>query len=219
MPQKSITELTLVRDLLDTIGSQDALELVKICEKKRKMVTDEEISKKMKRKVTEVRAILNKLHYRGIACYQKSRNQKTGWYNYTWEIRKERIANIIIEQQKENLEKLTQKRNLEADYCFFDCPKCGERAIFEIAAEYNFVCPACGGSMTSANDPSMQKELAVKIKKIEKELEVLGKIEGKTPKPGQVCEFEVEVKKSIKMKKRGSKKFTKGKDKKSRQKG
>lgn len=175
MPPKSITQLVLVKELLDTVGGQDAIELVKICEKKRKGTTDEEISKKMKKKVTEIRAILNKLHYRGIACYQKSRNQKTGWYNYTWEIKKERIAEIINEQQAENLEKLQQKRNLEADYSFFDCSKCNERAVFEIAAEYNFICPACGGSMTSANDPNMQKELDGRIKKIEKELDVLNK--------------------------------------------
>ena len=50
MPKKSITTLVLVKDLLDTIGGQDALDLVKICETKRKMVTDEEISKKMKKK-------------------------------------------------------------------------------------------------------------------------------------------------------------------------
>ena len=106
MPSKSITDLVLVKDLLDTIGGEEVIQLVKICEKKRKKVTDEEISKKMKKKVTEIRAILNKLHYRGIACYQKSRNQKTGWYNYTWEIKKDRIAEIISEQQVENLEKL-----------------------------------------------------------------------------------------------------------------
>ena len=214
MPQKSITNLVLVKDLLDTIGGADAMELVKVCENKRKMVTDEEISKKMKRKVTEVRAILNKLHYRGIACYAKSRNQKTGWYNYTWEIRKDRIADIINEQQKENLDKLTQKMNLEADYCFFDCPKCNERAVFEIAAEYNFICPICGGSMTSANDPSRQKELGETIKRIEKELEILKKIEGKAPIPGQVCGFEVKEKESKKKAKKPSKNLRKAKNKK-----
>jgi transcription initiation factor TFIIE subunit alpha len=176
MPSKSITDLVLVKDLLDTIGGEEVIQLVKICEKKRKKVTDEEISKKMKKKVTEIRAILNKLHYRGIACYQKSRNQKTGWYNYTWEIKKDRIAEIISEQQVENLEKLEQKKNLEADYSFFDCGKCNHREVFEIAAEYNFLCPDCGGSMTSANDPSMQKEIETKIKKIGKELEFLNKV-------------------------------------------
>jgi transcription initiation factor TFIIE subunit alpha len=173
---KSITSLVLVKDLLDTIGGQEAVILVQICEKKKKSVTDEEISKKMKKKVTEIRAILNKLHFRGIACYQKSRNQKTGWYNYTWEIKKDRIADIINEQQKENLEKLTKKKNLEADYSFFDCNKCNHREVFEIAAEYNFLCPTCGGSMTSANDPQMKKELENKIKAIETEIIALNKI-------------------------------------------
>jgi transcription initiation factor TFIIE subunit alpha len=168
-----MTELGLVKDLLDTVGGVEAVELVKICEKKRKSFTDEEVSKKMKKKVTEVRAILNKLHFRGIACYQKSRNQRTGWYNYTWDIKKERIAEIIMEQQSEVLERLIEKKSLETDYTFFDCAKCGERAPFEIAAEYNFLCPACGDKMSSANDPKKQKELAERIKRIEKELELL----------------------------------------------
>jgi len=171
-----MTDLTLVRSLLDTVGGQDAVELVKICEKKRKSATDEELSKKMKKKVTEIRAILNKLHFRGIACYQKTRNQKTGWYNYTWDINKNRIAEIISDQQTEELEKLQQKINLEADYSLFDCSKCNHREVFEIAAEYNFLCPSCGGSLTSANDPTRQKELSTKLKKIQKELEILKEI-------------------------------------------
>ena len=176
MPSKSLTDLVLVKELLDTVGGQDAITLVKLCEKKRKMTTDEELSKKMKKKVTEVRAILNKLHFRGIACYQKARNQKTGWYNYTWEIKKDRISDIIYEQQKENLEKLNKKMNLEADYSLFDCSKCNHREVFEIAAEYNFICPICGGNMTSANDPNMQKELMGTIKRIELEMVLLNKM-------------------------------------------
>lgn len=176
MPSKSLTDLILVKELLDTIGGEEAITLVKLCEKKRKMTTDEELSKKMKKKVTEVRAILNKLHFRGIACYQKARNQKTGWYNYTWEIKKDRIADIIEEQQKENLEKLNNKMNLEADYSLFDCTKCNHREVFEVAAEYNFICPSCGGNMTSANDPNKQKEMATKIKKIEQEIVLLNKM-------------------------------------------
>jgi len=176
MPSKSLTDLVLVKELLDTVGGVEAIVLVKLCEKKRKMTTDEELSKKMNKKVTEVRAILNKLHFRGIACYQKARNQKTGWYNYTWEIKKDRIAEIIGEQQKENLEKLGKKAHLEADYSLFDCAKCNHGEVFEVAAEYNFLCPLCGGNMTSANDPNRQKEITGKIKRIELELELLRKM-------------------------------------------
>jgi transcription initiation factor IIE alpha subunit len=66
--------------------------------------------------------------------------------------------------------------NLEADYSLFDCAKCSHREVFEVAAEYNFLCPVCGGSMTSANDPNMQKELTGRIKKIELEMVLLNKM-------------------------------------------
>ena len=187
MPLKSITELTLVKDFLDVAGGPEAIVLIKICENKRKSFTDEEVSKKMKKKVTEVRAILNRLHYRGIACYQKSRNQKTGWYNYTWEIKKDRIAEIILEQQAEQLEKLVNKKNLEADYNFFDCGKCNEMAPFEVAAEYNFICPSCGTSMSMSNDPKRKKDLEDKIKKIERELVFLGKVTANTHDLPDTC--------------------------------
>ncbi len=176
MPIKSIVDLILVKEFLDTVGGEDAITLVKLCEKKKKCFTDEEISKKMKKKVTEIRATLNRLHYRGIAVYQKSRNQKTGWYNYTWEIKKDRIAALILEKEKETVDKLVKKRNLELDYNHFDCTKCSERMPFEVAAEYNFLCPACGSQMSNANDPKKQKELDDKIKKLKIEIEALGKI-------------------------------------------
>ncbi len=176
MPQKSLTDLSIVKDFLETVGGQEAVDLVKICEKKRKSFTDEDVSKKMQKKVTEVRAILNRLHYRGIACYQKSRNQKTGWYNYTWIISKDRIADLIKEQQKEKICKLTEKQRIESDYNFFDCTKCNERLPFELAAEYNFVCPRCGATMDSTSNPKRQKEIMKNIEEIEKELVIMDKM-------------------------------------------
>jgi len=178
MPQKSITDLSIVKDFLGTMGGQEVVELVKICERKRKCFTDEDVSKRMNKKVTEIRAILNKLHFRGIAIYQKSRNQKTGWYNYTWEINKTRIAEIITEQQKEQIEKLSEKKSLEGEYSQFDCETCTERLPFEVAAEYNFICPSCGGVMDSTNNPKKQQEINKRIKKIEKELSILDEIKG-----------------------------------------
>ena len=173
MSQKSITDLFIVQDFLEIVGGKETIDLVKICEKKRKAFTDEEISKKMKKKVTEVRAILNKLHFRGIATYQKSRNQKTGWYNYTWELNKSRIAELINEKQKDYLIKLNEKKNLEEEYHFFDCKNCAERLPFEIAAEYRFICPVCGSKMDTLSNPQMKKEISKKIEKIEEELIIL----------------------------------------------
>jgi transcription initiation factor TFIIE subunit alpha len=176
MPQKNLADLKLVNEFLDTLGGKELIDMMKICEKKRKAFTDEDISKKMGIKVTEVRAMLNKLHYRGIACYQKSRNQKTGWFNYTWEIKKDRLADIIINEQREILSKLNEKKSLEGDYNFFDCNNCTERLPFEVAAEYNFMCPSCGGVMDNSNDPKKHKQLEKEIKRIEEEISFLSEL-------------------------------------------
>ncbi len=176
MPSKNFADLELVQDFLETIGGEELVTMVKICEKKRKSFTDEDVSKKMGIKVTEVRAMLNKLHFRGIACYQKSRNQKTGWFNYTWEIKRDRLAELIIEKQKDFLEKLKEKQNLEGDYNHFDCNNCNERLPFEVAAEYNFCCPACGGVMDLSNNPKKQKEILKKIENIENEIKILSEL-------------------------------------------
>ena len=176
MPQKSLTDVPSVQDFLETLGGPEIINMVKLCERKRKCFTDEEVSKKMNLKVTEIRALLNKLHFRGIAIYQKSRNQKTGWYNYTWEISKKRLATIVIEQQQDVLDKLGEKQALEGDYNFFDCNNCNERLPFEVAAEYNFICPSCGGVMDSNNNPQKQKEISKRIVKIESEMVFLNQI-------------------------------------------
>lgn len=176
MPGKNIADLAVVSEFLETLGGKELVEMVKICEKKRKAFNDEDISKKMGIKVTEVRAMLNKLHYRGIAAYQKSRNQKTGWFNYSWELKKDRLAEIIINQQREALNKLNEKKNLEGDYNFFDCDSCTERLPFEVATEYNFICPNCGGVMNSSNSSKKQKEVEKSIERIEKEISFLSEL-------------------------------------------
>jgi transcription initiation factor TFIIE subunit alpha len=153
-----------------------AIDLVKICERKRKRVTDEELSKKLNQKVTEIRTILNRLHYRGIACYQKTKNTKTGWYSYTWEIKTKRIAEIIIEEQSEKLLKLNEKKEVEEEYNMFNCLGCGERAPFEIAAEYQFICPNCGKNMEAANTEDSLKKLNQRVGLISEELKQMQKI-------------------------------------------
>ena len=115
--------LMLVQDFLKSTGGDYAVELVRICVEKKRPVRDEEIGKKLPLKITEIRTILNRLHYRGIACYQKTKNNKTGWYSYTWEIKAPRIAELILEQQAENITKLEKQVELAGTYEFYSAGK------------------------------------------------------------------------------------------------
>ncbi len=159
MARKDIFSQSIAKEFIINTGGEDAIPLIKACQNQKKKFTDEEISKKTKLKITEVRAILNRLHYRGIACYDKKKNNKTGWYSYTWEIKEKRIAELILEEQSEEIKKLEKKLEFEKDYVFFTCKKLCDNVPFEIASEYQFKCPKCGKAMEIVDNKKRIKEL------------------------------------------------------------
>lgn len=173
---KNILNYLLVKDFLKNVAGEESLTLVKHCINKKKNISDEYLAKKMKLKVTEIRAILNRLHYRGIVYYKKSKNHKTGWYSYTWDIKPERIAELILEEEMEKIEKLEKTREFEKNYVFFGCKKAHDLLPFEIASEYEFKCPACGNSMDSIDNEKHLKHVQERIDGLRKEIIGLQKI-------------------------------------------
>tara|TARA_Y100000310_G_scaffold313654_1_gene362243 strand:- start:576 stop:1121 length:546 start_codon:yes stop_codon:yes gene_type:complete len=164
--QKKLINIPIAQEFIKRVAGQDAVRVIKIYEKKGKYVTDEELAKKMKLKVTEIRTILNRLHYRGIACYQKSKNTKTGWYSYTWIIKSKRIADLLLEEMQENLEKMENKQTLHSNYGLFSCnTNCG-MVPFEVAAEYDFRCPDCGNSMDILDNNKVLKDTEAQLKEL-----------------------------------------------------
>ncbi len=176
IPTKKIYELQIAKEFLKAAGGQYAIDLVKICEAKRRPVTDEELGKKMPLKVTEIRTILNRLHYRGIACYQKTKNPKTGWYSYTWEIKNSRIAEILIETHAEDIDKLRKEIEFEGTHEFFSAGKDLPGYPFEIAAEYNFKDPETGKSLVAVDNKKRVRGLSKKIETLTTEMDELKKM-------------------------------------------
>lgn len=177
MAKQTIMKLTTAQDFLQTIAGPYASEIVKIYEKKHHPITDEVIEKKIKLKVTEIRTILNQLHYRGIAEYQKKRNEKTGWYIYTWEIKTHRIAELLLAQQTEKEKKIQEQFEFSKTHAFFTCKKKCENIIFEVAAEYNFKCPQCNQPMQSINNKKNSKNLEQQLKTIKEEIKELQELQ------------------------------------------
>jgi len=175
MAKKDILSHEMTKTFIISVGGKDAIPLIKACQLKKRKVTDEEIAKKTKLKITEVRAILNRLHYRGIACYDKKKNNQTGWYSYTWEIKQKRIAELIIEEQSEEIKKLEKKLEFEKDYVFFACKDLCENTPFEVAAEYQFRCPKCGKSVEVVNNKKRIKNIRKQLSVIEVALKKLSK--------------------------------------------
>ncbi len=175
--QPSILDFKVTKEFLQNVGGEDASEVVRICLVNNGKCLDQDIEEEMKtKKITEIRSILNRLHYRGIACYNKTKNKNSGWYTYTWEIKQRRIVELILEQQAEMLQKLEQKARFDGSHEIFICKKACADTAFEIAAQYEFRCPECGEMMNPVDGKKRQKEIQNQIKEISEELSQLQKI-------------------------------------------
>ncbi len=178
MPKKrNILSFQIAQDFLKTSAGEYGFDVVKVCQKKGKHITDEEIGKSLKIKITEIRAVLNRLHYRGIACYNKTRNQKTGWYSYTWDIKTGRIAELVLEQYAEEIQKLEKKKQWEKNYALFTCQNKCSHIPFEVAVEYQFKCPECGNNMEAIDGEKNKREITKKIKTLTEEVREIDKIQ------------------------------------------
>lgn len=180
MGKKGILDFLVAEEFVKKVGGEYAVELARVCEKKersRKPVTDDVIGKHFKDlKITEIRAVLNRLHYRGIAQYKKTRNPETGWYSYAWAVNQKRIIDLILEEQAEDIEKLERKIDFEKNYVFFGCPSGCDNLPFEIAAEYQFRCPNCGKSMGSVDNKKVLGGLRKKVKVMKMEVAKIRKM-------------------------------------------
>ncbi|MFH1588630.1 MAG: hypothetical protein ABIA76_04815 [Candidatus Diapherotrites archaeon] len=178
MIKKDITKYPLVEEYLTLVAGKYAPELIRICVKKKKCVTDEDIGKKLNLKITEIRTILNQLHYKGIVCYKKEKNKKTGWYSYTWEIRQDKITQQIVEKKAEEIIRLEKRIEMEGTHTMFACKKECESFPFEIAAEYYFNCPACGNPLKARDNQKETKKIKRQLIKIKSEIEEIQQAQG-----------------------------------------
>jgi transcription initiation factor TFIIE subunit alpha len=161
----------LVADFVCTNAGDAAFMVVKTLDKSVKGMTDEQIMKKVKTDVNEIRAILNKLHYLGVIAYSKEKAKESNWYTYTWFLKKDRIKELLTDRAKDELEKLQKKLTYEQSYTFFKCSNGCEKLPFELACEYNFKCPECGNAMDAVENAVDRRGVEKRITDIKKFLE------------------------------------------------
>ncbi len=129
-----------IKNELLKLGGERTLEVMKLLTK---YSEDEEIADKLNVKVSDVRAVLNKLNEAGIATYERTKDPETGWYYYHWSIHPNKVR-----------EWYDGKINAQLNYLYsllsegehYYCPKCGiEQAYnFSEAMDNEFKCPYHG---------------------------------------------------------------------------
>ncbi|NYZ77011.1 hypothetical protein H0O02_01705 [Candidatus Micrarchaeota archaeon] len=145
----------LVRQMLIDVGGENAIAIVKNFDTG---MSDDDISKKLKLKISDVRAALNKLHNEGIVAYNREKDSETGWYSYSWYLNKERMERWAAQQVGRFGNHGRDGRE------YYVCPSCSGTTIhsFENALEKNFRCDVCNNQLEFV-DEKRKEELGLSL--------------------------------------------------------
>jgi len=115
--------------------------------------TDEDLAKKLKVRVSEIRSALNKLHGMRLTQYSRTKDADTGWYTYKWNIRHDKVVDICKVIDAEIEKKLNSLPKI-----LYICDNCEDEIwTFDEAMDMKFKCPKCGSLMVEPDDKFKEK--------------------------------------------------------------
>jgi transcription factor E len=135
-----------IRQDLIEVGGENALAIIRNFSGNQ---SDEDLAKRLKIKISDVRATLNKLHNEGLVNYIREKDSETGWYSYSWSLNHERM-----ERWASNHNCVAGAISAESGCEYYFCPSCGTESItnFESAACCEFRCERCNKMMEFIDD-------------------------------------------------------------------
>jgi len=175
-PILRLLDLPFVQEYIQKVGGENATTVMRLMVEMGNAVTDEKVAEKMDVKVMVVRAVYNRLHYWGIADYNKTRDEKTGWYTYTWFLVKDKIKEAVLGELNEREEELRRKKDELERFMFFVCPGGHTKEPFEVVMEYDFRCPECGAEMQPLDVGEEQKNIDEQLDQIWNAKQILNEI-------------------------------------------
>lgn len=139
---KALTLLAnpVVRQHLIDLAGENTLAVIREFEKE---MSDEELARRTKIKVSEVRAVLNKMHCAGLVNYLRNRDKDSGWYSYIWKVNQAKMEALMPKEAGEETE------NADDGGEFYVCHACSPQKTvpFDRATELLFRCESCGASL------------------------------------------------------------------------
>ncbi len=136
----SLLSDSFVRQTLIDIGGENALAIIRNFRGK---LSDEELAKALKLKISDVRATLNRLHNEGFVKYIRQKDSETGWYSYSWVLNHERLEKWANEQSRGMI---TLEGNGNQ---YYFCKACGVTTLtdFLTASDLDFRCERCNKAL------------------------------------------------------------------------
>ena len=174
-----IEHLKLLKELVIQVAGKNTETVIDIL-KDEKPVNEFKIADKLKLTINQTRNILYKLYNQNIVSFARKKDEKKGWYIYSWSLNVpkalERLK-IIKEKELDNLNHLLKSRENKR---FYRCPNECMGFNEESAMIHHFTCPECGSVLELESGEEISKDVKGKIARahreiteIEKELKML----------------------------------------------
>jgi len=161
----------LISEILYEMVGNDG---IKIINSLSKPATDLQLHDVTQISITKVRSTLNALHKFNIVSYYSSRDERKGWFKYTWELKhyciEPSIRNFLISKVMK-LKRDFQEIN-QVD--FFKCENGCIRVNFTEAYDENFRCPRCNGVLKPVDSIAESRQIKMEISQIKKMVKLLG---------------------------------------------
>ena len=123
------------------------------------VTSDFDISEKTGINLTIIRKILYELHSAGITTYNRIEDPENTGDIYSWKFKQERVCEIIQTKYLNISLEIEKSIRYEEENMFFICKSNNHRYKFENAADHNFECPICGGSLEHQDNSKIILEL------------------------------------------------------------
>ena len=144
------------RHLIIESGGEHALEIVRGFSNNS---SDEEMCKKLKIKISDVRATLNRLHSLGIVDYTRHKDSETGWFSYYWSLNVDRMKSWV----NQKIDEEHRNHDFSGGEHYY-CPNCGGTSIhdFVSASDFGFKCPTCSNALDFLSEQKAEELFPIK---------------------------------------------------------
>ncbi len=132
--------------------------------------SDEELAEKTGINLNSVRHTLYTLYEKRLAEYRRIKNNETGWLTYLWQLRIDRIYDVIAEDLAQVLEKLEARERFEEENDFYICKSCSDIYTFNRAMDSEFQCPTCDSPLEHFDNEILLNALKERIQAIRESL-------------------------------------------------
>ena len=155
--------------VVQELVGEEAIAIVSMLNEKQE-ATDEELSTKLEVRLNIIRKTLYKLYDNHLAIFRRIRDKDTGWFVYFWQLKPERISDLVRTKKKMVLQKLVERLDYERNHVFYQCENGCPRFTFEESLEITFQCPTCNAPLVNISNNNIISVLEIKINILEKDL-------------------------------------------------